>query len=82
MKISCYFSLEYVSLTPIPCLFLPVVKECSVGGERGYTLVAGVDSSSRVTMLSGDKIGDVPTKYYVTGGYLVVGGLGGTSRPI
>lgn len=46
---------------------LKKIKECSVGGERGYTLVAGVDSSSRVTMLSGDKIGDVPTKYYVTG---------------
>lgn len=46
---------------------LKKITECSVGGERGYTLVGGVDSSSRVTVLSGNKIGDVPTKYYVTG---------------
>lgn len=46
---------------------LSEVKECSVGGERGYTLVAGADTSSIISVVSGEKIGDIPTKYCVKG---------------
>lgn len=48
------------------CIIYLVVVDCCVGEERGWTLVAGADNV-RVSVVSGDKIGDIPTKYSIKG---------------
>ncbi|XP_042218431.1 uncharacterized protein LOC121863739 [Homarus americanus] len=46
---------------------LKKIKECSLGGERGYTLVPGTDASTMIAVVNGEKIGDIPIKYSVKG---------------
>lgn len=46
---------------------LQKIIKCSIGGERGYTLVAGADTSSHITMVNGEKNGDIPIQYSITG---------------
>ncbi|XP_076064177.1 uncharacterized protein LOC143038612 [Oratosquilla oratoria] len=43
------------------------VVNCSLDGERGYTLSTQVNLRERTTIVSGQKYGDVPTKYTITG---------------
>ncbi|KAK3881366.1 hypothetical protein Pcinc_014197 [Petrolisthes cinctipes] len=45
---------------------LKKIVDCCVGEERGWTLVAGTDNV-RVSVVSGDNISDVPTKYSIKG---------------
>lgn len=44
------------------------IIRCKVEGEdKGYTLVPGVDETERVTVVSGEDIGDIPASYSVSG---------------
>lgn len=52
---------------PRAVALLKRIKECSIGGERGLVLEAGTDTSSIIRVISGDRIGEIPTKYYVRG---------------
>ncbi|KAK4312464.1 hypothetical protein Pmani_016127 [Petrolisthes manimaculis] len=45
---------------------LKKIVDCCVGEERGWTLVAGTDNV-RVSVVSGENINDVPTKYSIKG---------------
>lgn len=40
---------------------------CSIDRSRGYTLVAGADSSTHITILKGETINDIPTTYSLKG---------------
>ncbi|CAL4089408.1 unnamed protein product [Meganyctiphanes norvegica] len=40
---------------------------CSIDRARGYTLVAGADSSTHITIIKGEKINDIPTTYSLKG---------------
>ncbi|XP_064112972.1 uncharacterized protein LOC135219817 [Macrobrachium nipponense] len=60
---------EAVSIKPqkpgSPAVLKRVIK-CNVGGERGLTLEAGVDNST-ITVVNGQKTGDIPLQYSITG---------------
>jgi len=40
---------------------------CSIDRARGYTLVAGADSSTHITIIKGERINDIPTTYSLKG---------------
>lgn len=46
---------------------LQKITKCSIGEERGFTLIAGADTSSISTMVDGQKMGDIPIQYSITG---------------